>query len=365
MSKANPNRVDYNKDKEVNALDDVLAVQDLNKDGEVTNKEKANYQQKQASSTTKYTYDDKGNIVSQKTIPGAKPVEPALTSEGFGFNKKFLQDNTDVDAAIQLAIKYEWPQDVLNKYIENNTEFGKRTNDIQAAFDITIAGDKSEDLETQINQRIDSLKKQVQISGVTVSDEEIATFARESIRSGLTENDTLAFISERFKLPAEQEAGQETPVTGQAGNILDEIRGLARSYGVTVTDSDLQNKAREALSMGGDWRTWLDGQRDVFRNQAKTLYPTVANLLDTSDLATIMNPYMSDASELLGLDMAQIQVTDPLWQSALNGPNGPLSRDEWIRSVRTDSRFGYDRTVRARQEMSSLADELLSAFGMA
>jgi hypothetical protein len=365
MSKANPNRVDYNQDKEVDALDDALAVQDLNKDGEVTNKEKTRYQQKQGSSTVKFTYDDKNNLVSQKNIPGAKPVEPALTAEGFGFNEQFLDANSDVDAAIQLAIKYEWPQDVLNRYIEKNTEFGKRTTDTQAAFDITFAGNKSEDLKTQIDQRIDSLKKQVQISGVTVSDEELAKFARESIRSGLTENDTLAFISERFKLPAEQEDGQETPVTGQAGNILDEIRGLARSYGVTVTDSDLQNKAREALSMGGDWRTWLDGQRDVFRNQAKTLYPTVSNLLDTSDLATIMNPYMSDASELLGLDMAQIQVTDPLWQSALNGPNGPLSRDEWIRSVRTDSRFGYDRTVRARQEMSSLADELLSAFGMA
>lgn len=365
MSKANPKKIDYNQDGEVNALDDAFAVQDLNKDGEVTDKEKARYQQKQGSSTTKYTYDDKGNIISQKTIPGVKPVEPALTAEGFGFNEQFLQANPDVREVIRKAIEFQWPQEVLNRVIENTTEFGKRTTDTQAAFDIAFVGEKSEDLKTQISQRLASLKKQVQISGVTISDQELETFARESIRSGLTENDTLAFISERFKLPTQEEGGQKAPVTGQVGNILDEIRGLARSYGVTVTDSDLQTKAREALSMGGDWRTWLEGQRDVFRNQAKTLYPTVSNLLDKSDLATIMNPYMSDASELLGLDMAQIQVTDPLWQSALNGPNGPMSRDEWIRSVRTDSRFGYDRTVRARQEYSSLADELLSAFGMA
>ena len=60
-----------------------------------------------------------------------------------------------------------------------------------------------------------------------------------------------------------------------------------------------------------------------------------------------------------------MQVSDPLWQTALNGPNGPMSRDEWIRVIRTDSRFGYDRTVRARHELASLADELLSAFGVA
>jgi len=63
--------------------------------------------------------------------------------------------------------------------------------------------------------------------------------------------------------------------------------------------------------------------------------------------------------------MSQMQITDPLWQSALNGSEGPLSRDEWIRSLRTDTRFGYDRTVRARNEYTELADELLAAFGMA
>jgi YD repeat-containing protein len=364
MSKANPKKIDYNKDTVVDQNDDALANQDLNKDGKVTDKEKTQYQRKQGSSTTKYTYDAEGNITSQKTTSGAKTTEPTMTAEGYGFNKQFLDANPDVREAIRLATENQWTQEVLNRYIENNTEFGKRTTDTQAAFDINIAGEKSEDLNNQIKQRTDSLKRQVQISGVTISDEEIQKFARESVRSGLTDNDALAFIAERFKVPSAEEA-KKTPVTGQAGNILDEIRGLARSYGVTVTDADLQKKAREAMSMGGDWRTWLDGQRDVFRNQAKTLYPTVANLLDTSDLATIMNPYMSDASELLGVDMAQMQVTDPLWQSALNGPNGPLSRDEWIRSVRTDSRFGYDRTVRARQEYTTLADELLSAFGMA
>lgn len=140
---------------------------------------------------------------------------------------------------------------------------------------------------------------------------------------------------------------------------------MARSYGVTVTDADLQNKVREALSFGGQWQSWLEGQRNTFRQQAKTLYPTVSNLLDQSDLATVMNPYLNDASELLGVSVSNMQVSDPLWQTALNGPNGPMSRDEWIRVIRTDSRFGYDRTVRARQELASLADELLSAFGMA
>lgn len=365
MSKANPQKIDYNKDKVVDQYDDELARQDANKDGTVTEKEKRRYSRKQRETTTEYEYDAQGNVVSQKTRGPETPTEPSLTMEGSGYSERFLSENEDVREAIQLAIDNNWPQEVLNRYIEANTEFGKRTTDAQAAFDIQIAGDKAEDLQRQIDERVATLKRQVTMSGVRISDEEIAKFARESIRSGLTDNDTLAFISGRFELPTAAEGQAQDAVTGTAGDAVEELRNLARSYGITLTDADLQKKVRDALAMGGDYRSYIEGQRDIFRQQAKSLYPKIANLLDTSDLSTIMNPYLSDAAEMLGINMAQMQVTDPLWQNALNGENGPLSRDEWMRALRTDPRYGYDRTVRARQEYTELADELLSAFGMA
>lgn len=365
MSAANPNKIDYNKDTRVDQYDDELARMDKNKDGFVTSKEKQQYKQKQGETVTEFKYDAQGNVVEQKTKSSAPATEPALTAEGYGFSEQFLSQHDDVRKAIQLAIENEWPQDVLNRYIEENTEFGQSTTDAQSAFDIQINSGKSEDLQRQIDDQYKNLKKQVLMSGVDISDEELKTFARESIRSGLTENDTLAFISERFRLPTSAAGQPAQSAQGQAAVIIDSIKNMARSYGVTLTDSDLQAKAREAMNMGSNWQSWLEGQRNIFRQQAKTLYPTVANLLDQSDLSTIMNPYMSDAAELLGISPSNMRVDDPMWQIALNGPNGPMSRDEWIRVLRTDTRFGYDRTVRARQEYADLGDELLSAFGMA
>jgi hypothetical protein len=58
-------------------------------------------------------------------------------------------------------------------------------------------------------------------------------------------------------------------------------------------------------------------------------------------------------------------TSDPIWSVALNGPNGPMTVDEWERTIKTDARYGWDRTKKARNEFSNLADELLSAFGMA
>lgn len=365
MSKANPQQIDYNKDGRVDQYDDEQARMDRDKDGEVTERERRRFARRQGQTRTEYEYDAQGNIISQTTQGPEAAPEPSMTAEGYGFNEQFLAENEDVREAIDLAIANDWPQDVFNRYLEENTEFGRRTNDAQAAFDIAIVGPKSEDLERQIAEKEATIRRQVVMSGVRISDDEIAKFARESVRSGLTDNDTLAFISGRFEMPTAAEGQAQTPITGTVGDVVEELRNLARSYGITMTDADIQKKAREALAMGGDYRSFIEGQRDVFRQQAKTLYPKIANLLDTSDLSTIMNPYLSDASELLGINMAQMQVTDPLWQNALNGPNGPLSRDEWMRALRTDPRFGYDRTVRARNEYTELADELLSAFGMA
>jgi osmotically-inducible protein OsmY len=365
MSQANPKKIDYNKDQVVDQYDDELARQDLNKDGAVTSKEKAESSRRQRTTTQEIVTDPKTGRQTVKSV-GAEPApEPTMTAEGLGFSEQFLKANEDVRAAIRLAIENKWPQEVLNRYIENNTNFGKATTDAQAEFDIRIQSGKAEDLERDVADKFDYIKRQVALSGVNVSDDEIRRYARESIRSKLSDQDMLGFISQRFSMPQTAAGQPAMSAQGQSSVIMEEIRKMARSYGVTVTDADLQNKVREALSFGGQWQSWLEGQRNTFRQQAKTLYPTVSNLLDQSDLATVMNPYMSDAADLLGISITNMNVGDPLWQTALNGPNGPMSRDEWIRVLRTDSRYGYDRTVRARQEYASLADELLSAFGMA
>jgi hypothetical protein len=370
MSKANPKEIDYNKDGIRDQYDDALAVQDLNKDGEVTDKEKAKYQQKQGSSTTKYTYDDKGNIASQKTTGGPKPVEPTLTAEGFGFNKQFLDSNPDVKAAIALAIENKWEQEVLNRYIESNTDFGKRTTDAQAAYDIGIGGEKSEDLQRQVDARYSELKKQAQFSGVTIDDEELRRFSTESVRSGLDTNDTFAWISEQYKQSTSKQSSADPAsltlsTSGTASDIQNQLKTLANNYGIRVTDDLLREKTGEALGQGERWREWVSGQEDFFKQQAKIMYPKAAAMFDTMNLRQISEPYFADAANVLGISTGEMDLLDPKWTGFLNGENGVVSRDEWERILKTDVKYGWDRTNKAREEASSLADDLLAVFGMA
>lgn len=368
MSKANPGKIDYNKDRVVDSADDVLAVQDRDKDGVVTSKEKAKYQQDQAATTTEYTYDAKGNITSQTTKGAGKPVpEPTLSASELGYSEAFLKTHPQVSKALDLAIKYNWTEEQFVRYVESETDFGKSTTDAQALFDIESVGTKAEEWQKKVDDRAAQLKQQAIAAGVQVTDEEIAKFARDSVRSGLTDQDTLAFLSKKFVMPGLEEQGQAKAATpaGQAAQMVDEIKSMARSYGITVTDQFIQDKVREGMAQGSGWQTWLEGQRNTFRQQAKLLYPTVADKFDQFTLGDILQPYLNDASELLGINIQQMNYDDPMWTTALNGPNGVMNRDEWLRTLRTDKKYGYDSTVRARQEYVALADDLLAAFGMA
>jgi hypothetical protein len=111
----------------------------------------------------------------------------------------------------------------------------------------------------------------------------------------------------------------------------------------------------------------LQGQQDFFKEQAKLMYPNAAALFDSGKtLADIASGYFSEAADLLGKSPDEMDLTDPMWTGFLNGADGKiLSKDEWVRVIKTDSKYGYDKSQNARNEAATLTDQLFAAFGMA
>jgi len=377
VSKYNPDKIDYNKDNKVDSGDDIFAVKDYNKDGKVTSAEETKYRQKRDETKTEYKYNAKGELVESKVSgSGVEVPEPGLSLSAY--TEEFLKDKPDVKRALYLARKYNWTQDQFNAYIETETEWGQSTTEAQANFDLQITGSKQEELlnpETGsivVRQRL--IENMLSETGVNIPPEEVARFARESVRSGLDENAIRSWISSKFSMTPQAPnlgGGAEvtTPgggvITGTAASIGDALRNLARSYGLPITDDFLQQKIREGLKQGAGWQEWVEGQRNIFRNQAKTLYPTAAKQLDEFSLDEILTPYLNAASNLLGIPRNHMHLDDPMWNAALNGEGEPMSLDKWIVKLRTDSKYGWDKSINARQQFAQLGDELLSAFGMA
>lgn len=369
-TKNNPKGFDYDGDGYVDAYDDRLAVQDANRDGKVTNSEKEAYRKKQGTTTQTITEKDGKTTVqtSQETTTLGTP-QPWLDE----LTKEFLKKHPAVAEALRLARKNGWNQDQFNRHIENKTEFGKSRTDAQAAFDLAIAGSKSEDIKETVRlkqEEIVDLLKEAFGDDYDYNPQEVARFARTVVRDGLPESAVRVWVAGKFKpvTPGDDAAGVGTPgavLEGSSFNLDKALRDYARAYGLPINDDFINQKVAEGLKAANP-AEWLAGQRGVFQQQAKTLYPSVADLLDSSDLETIMTPYRNAAFDLLGIPPAQQNLTDPMWNKALKGSQvgGPMSLDDWVATLKSDDRYGYGKTAQGRAEFSSVAQELLEAFGV-
>jgi hypothetical protein len=381
-SKWNPEGIDYNKDKQVDANDDIFAVKDYDGDGKVSQKEEERFIKERDETNTKYKYNAKGELVESKVTGSGKEVpEPSLSFSQY--TEKFLANKPEVRRAIQLAIKYKWSQDQFNNYLEVETAWGRSTTDTQAAFDLQIKGNKSEELTDPTTGKIPVTRKRIAdlatSMGVAIADADLEKYAKTVVRSGLDDETVRAWIAGQFSMaPPAGATGPTLPgepgapaapaqtIQGTASEISDAIKRLARSYGVTITPETLQTKIQEGLRQGPNWTSWVEGQRNIFRQSAKTMYATVADKLDEYTLEDLVDPYLEDAANLLGVPRANMDLSNPMWTKALSGADGkPMTREEWMRTLRMDKQYGWNNTQRAKTEMVELGDELLAAFGMA
>lgn len=346
---------DYDKDGMITSADKEYQSWDTNKDGKISPAEKKVATTGSPGETVATT---KNGVTTTKTV-GAKAAKKTPKSPSdFGFNKNVFQQFPDLLPLINKAIEEDWDDQMFQDQLDMST-FGQARTRSQESFDLAMADPrKALDIQKTVDDQFKQFKADAEARGITVSDAEIKNFAQETVRSGLTANDARLFFAGKFKM------GTGT-ATGEAGVILADLQEMARSFGLNMDQTNLQAKVQEGLRQGSNYQVWLDGQKNVYRQQAKNLYPTIADQLDNFSYTDLIDPYMEDAANLLGLSRAQMNSMDPAWGVALNGPNGAMSRDEWIRTIKTDSRYGYDRTVNARQEATALGDELLATFGLA
>ena len=374
-NKVDPNNHDYNNDTYVTESDREIGRADRNKDGKVTPKEQRRYD-RERTTTVSVTTEGPGGTRTETRTPDFDEDKPNWSREAAaakGFTKRFLKENPDVARLLRKAIEGNWTEEEFLNLVETETNWGRRTTDAQAQFDLRYYGDKREDIEKDIFANRDKVRRTAATLGVTLTEQEINAFAFRYTRAALTDQDLLDFLSSKYTMPQPTGPGGPTGPgaaegvpTGTASELSDAIRRMARSYGVTLTPETLQAKIQEGLRQGDRWSSWLEGQRNIFRQNSKTLYASISDKLDEYTLEELLDPYLEDASALLGISRQNMDLTNPMWTKAFTGNDGaPMTREQWMTTLRTDKQYGWNKTQRAKTEMAELGDELLRAFGMA
>lgn len=166
---------------------------------------------------------------------------------------------------------------------------------------------------------------------------------------------------EAFK---KNDAGQyvnPTAVTrAKASNNYLSIAKIGKQYFSQVSDSTIEN----ALTGG---ITTEDVQRQQ-RELAKTKYGHLGNLIDQGfTLQDLADPFRQQAAQLLERSPDDINMGDAMFEAAYNygdpGQKRMMTSGEWEIMLRSDAKYGWDKTNNAKAEARQLASSIAQAFG--
>lgn len=113
-------------------------------------------------------------------------------------------------------------------------------------------------------------------------------------------------------------------------------------------------------------------EQDVERQQrelAKSKYGHLSNLIDQGlTMEAITKSYQEEAARLLERDPNDISMADAKYQTAYDfvdesGQKRLMTTGEWVRKLRTDTQYGWDKTENAKQEARQLSASIVQAFG--
>lgn len=111
---------------------------------------------------------------------------------------------------------------------------------------------------------------------------------------------------------------------------------------------------------------------DVLRQQrelAKSKYGHLTNLIDQGlTMDAITQSYRDEAARLLERDPNDVNMGEALYQTAYDftdesGQKRLMTTGEWVRQIRSDAAYGWDKTENAKQEARQLASSIVQSFG--
>ena len=214
--------------------------------------------------------------------------------------------------------------------------------------------------EIATSGKVKEIKKIVGDLGFDSTD--FGKFVADSINFGWT-GETLKAetYKEVFRKDADGVYANPTAVKrATQGNDYLNMQLIAKNYFNEAPQSTIEN-----ILTGGI--TVQDFQRQQ-RTMAKQRYGHLSELIDQGvTLEDLAANYRSSAAKLLEIDPNQIDMSQGDYEVALSfgeeGKKRAMTTGEWEKLLRTDARYGWEKTENAKTEARSLASNIAQAFG--
>lgn len=267
-----------------------------------------------------------------------------LDADGGGFG-------ADVRSTIVKAVLQDYDPNRLLAELQGTAYF-KTTSGNQRAFDALRQGDKDARTQTYVDTIINEYGRG------SLTDPQLRQIAQGAARNGLQGVQLRNYVFSQYLNTAGKPGAAP-----QAGVERDQVIAMGSKYYIRPTDADINAVATGVLG--------IDDLEARYKTETKSLYPHLSQLIDSgSSLRDIASPYVRAAVEILGVNEDEVDLfsTSSKYRSALDsiGPDGNprrMSLSEWVRTLRTDEKFGYQYTTQANQDATNIALSIARAFG--
>lgn len=201
-----------------------------------------------------------------------------------------------------------------------------------------------------------ALRAQALALGITLSDSALAGLAMGHQMFGWTADEDRQHLLSAG-------AFSQSGTLGAVGDGAVQAKQLFAQYGIKLDDQTAQTYGMQ-INVATSATQALENLRPIAIQQAKGLYPHLADLLDKGvTVANVFAPYQSDAAQLLSVDATTIDLTDPKWSRFLEGEQ-PMSRQQARATVQTDPIYHWDTSENGRTSAFALRDQLAKTFGV-
>ena len=138
------------------------------------------------------------------------------------------------------------------------------------------------------------------------------------------------------------------------------VAKIGKDFFNTMSDSTIESRLTGAMN-----------DEDIQRQQrelAKSKYAHLANLIDQNfTLADLASGFQQQAAQLLEKDVNSIDMSQADFEAAYNygepGQKRMMTNGEWEIMLRSNAKFGWDKTNNAKAEARQLASSISQAFG--
>lgn len=222
----------------------------------------------------------------------------------------------------------------------------------------TLLGTNPGDAAQQLEGQFTSLRTKAQAQGIDIPEDRLRQIATVSKQNGWSDQQINAALASEIHYDP----------NGAKTGTLAALKASQQNQLVPLSDMAMTQWA-QAIVSGSKTQADFDA---YLKDQAKSLFPSLANYLDTTPGGNVrhyLDPYAQTIGKTLGMNPADIDWMDPKYFRFVNnadpktGERGVMNIADVQRTIIADPTYNYDQTANGKQQKADLGRTILSQWG--